>query len=342
LMDEANVFFAGIIRTTDNRITAAADEERNNVAWLRWVSILGGIVIVAVVGLAAHSAVHYTNVISQARDQIAEVNAGLEERVKLRTADLARANEEIQRFAQIVSHDLRAPLVNIVGFAKELETVTRELSADVANASEAELAPPLRAKLATAIDTDLPEAVGFIRSSTQKMDGLVNAILKLSREGQRSLSLQPIDPNQLITAGASAVKHQLNEANGTIAVDVEPGSVVCDRLSLEQIIGNLLDNAVKYRAQGRSLEITIRGRHRPDGGFTLDVADNGRGIAERDLPRVFDMFTRSGPLDQPGEGIGLAFVHAQVRNLGGQISVSSSEDVGTTFSLSLPPLEPSQ
>ena len=95
LMDEANVFFAGVIRAADDRLTTAAAEERRSAAWLRGASILGGLVIVAVVGLAAVTVQRYTKELSDARDQVAEVNAELEERVKHRTSDLARANQEI-------------------------------------------------------------------------------------------------------------------------------------------------------------------------------------------------------------------------------------------------------
>ena len=139
LMDEANVFFAGVIRAADDRLTTAAAEERRSAAWLRGVSILGGLVIVAVVGLAAVTAQRYTKELSDARDQVAEVNAELEERVKQRTSDLARANEEIQRFAHIVTHDLRAPLVNIMGFAGELDASTNELQSAVAAAPKVRL-----------------------------------------------------------------------------------------------------------------------------------------------------------------------------------------------------------
>ena len=121
LMDEAQVFLSGLIRAADKRLTSGVEEQRANAAWLRWISSIGGLIIVAVVGGAAICVLLYTRELAAARDEIAMLTAGLEERVKARTSDLARANDEIQRFAYIVTHDLRAPLVNIMGFTAELE-----------------------------------------------------------------------------------------------------------------------------------------------------------------------------------------------------------------------------
>ena len=120
-MDEANIFFAGIISATDERLTTGVAEQRANATLLRLVSIISGIVIVIVIGIAAVTVVRYTSELRRARTEVSVLNAGLKQRVESRTADLARANADIQRFVQIISHDLRAPLVSIVGFTGELQ-----------------------------------------------------------------------------------------------------------------------------------------------------------------------------------------------------------------------------
>ena len=173
------------------------------------------------------------------------------------------------------------------------------------------------------------------------MDALINAILKLSREGRRSLDLRQLDLEQLIKASVDGVRHQIAEASGIVTFDINVPHVISDRLSLEQIVSNLLDNAVKYRSKDRPLRIDIRAYPTGD-GHSIEIADNGRGIAERDVQRVFEMFTRSGAKDQPGEGIGLAFVQTLVRNLKGQVAVSSALDLGTTFVLTFPRLVQTQ
>jgi signal transduction histidine kinase len=334
LTDEANVFFSGIIRAADERLTTGVREQSANAAWLRTVSIIGGLVIVAVVGGAAFSILRYTRELAAARDEVEILNAELEKRVKDRTADLARANEEIQRFAYIVTHDLRAPLVNIMGFTSELESAVETVKAlvDISDVG----GDPIAQSARDAVSGDLPEAIGFIRSSTKKMDGLINAILKLAREGRRTLRPERLELDDVIRASIAAMQHQILEADGEVRLELATPPVVNDRLSLEQIVGNLLDNAVKYRAKDRPLRIKVRAGIVAGDRLRIEVADNGRGIAEQDMERVFELFRRSGTQDQLGEGIGLAYVRTVVRNLGGEISLTSAVGQGTTFCVVLP------
>jgi signal transduction histidine kinase len=336
LMDEANVFFAGLIRAADDRLTAGVGEQRENATWLRWISTLAGTLIVAVVGGAATAVIRYTRELAEARDEVAALNAGLEERVKDRTANLARANDEIQRFAYIVTHDLRAPLVNIMGFTSELEASVNVLQALIERSGAGASADPAAEAARIAATEDLPEAIGFIRSSTKKMDALINTILKLSREGRRTLRPECVDLGEVIRTSAAAIQHQIAEANGTINVELDVPPMLQDKLSLEQIFGNLFDNAVKYRSKDRPLRIGVRAGVAPGDRIAIEIADNGRGIADQDRERVFELFRRSGVQDQPGEGIGLAYVRTVIRNLGGDITLTSHLDLGTTFRVVLP------
>ena len=331
LMDEANIFFAGIISATDERLTIGVAEQRANATLLRLFSIISGIVIVIVIGIAAVTVVRYTRELRRARTEVSVLNAGLEQRVEARTADLARANADIQRFVQIISHDLRAPLVSIVGFTSELQDSLGDLRLLAERSDD-----PALQEARTAATELLPEAIGYIRSSSDKMERLINAVLKLAREGRRPLKAESIDLREIITAGAAAIQHQLAEAGGKIDVDLGVPDIESDRFSLDLILGNLLDNAVKYRAKERPLQIKVSTRALAGDRVEIEVADNGRGIAERDQERVFDLFKRSGTQDQPGDGIGLAHVLAAVRNLGGEIGVTSELGRGTTFRLTMP------
>jgi signal transduction histidine kinase len=337
LMDEANIFFAGIIRAADERLTTGVGEQKANATLLRWFSIVGGIIIILVIGGAAATVLRYTHELALARDEVGVLNADLEERVKDRTTDLARANDEIQRFVHIITHDLRAPLVSIVGFTGELEGRLKSMQALIDKSGAAsDPADPILQDAVLAATEDVPEAIGFIRSSAAKMNNLINAIMKLSREGRRTLVRERIDLKEVITANAAAIQYQLSEAGGEINLSLDVPPLFNDRLSLEQIFGNLLDNAVKYRSQKRPLRIVVRARAGEGDRIVVEIEDNGRGIAEQDKKRIFELFKRSGAQDQPGEGIGLAYVQAVVRNLGGDISVTSALDEGTTFRVELP------
>ncbi len=270
----------------------------------------------------------------QAQEQLRHTNQNLEAIVEARIGDLRLANEEIQRFAYIVSHDLRAPLVNVMGFTSELDGMRDDLTAFLA-AVEKE-APRLVTKdIRAAVEIDLPEALGFIRSSTGRMDRLIAAILKLSREGRRKLTPEPIEVATLVEAQGKSLSHQLSTGQAELRVADDLPPLVSDRLAVEQIFGNLLDNAVKYLSVGRAGRITVSGR--TEGSVTyFEIADNGRGIAAKDLERVFELFRRSGEQDTPGEGIGLAYVRNLARRLGGDVTVSSELGHGSTFTVALP------
>ena len=167
------------------------------------------------------------------------------------------------------------------------------------------------------------------------MDGLINAILKISRDGRRPLKPETIELKELLEASAASLHHQVSETDGRIEVSADVAPIVADRLSLDQIFGNLLDNAVKYRSD-RPIEIDIKARRIHGNRVRVDVTDNGRGIAPQDHQRVFDLFRRSGTQDKPGEGIGLAHVRTLVRNMGGDITLKSELGEGTTFTVLLP------
>ena len=338
LMDEAQLLFSGVINAADRRSQEGVIEQRNSASALRWVTILGAIVILAVVGGSAWTVLHYTGELTAARSELQGLNEGLEERVRERTADLGRANEEIQRFAYIVTHDLRAPLVNVMGFTSELEASLGTLQSHLVNprtagAQDDGAADEEARRLAL---EDLEEAIGFIRSSTRKMDALINAILKLSREGRRTLKPERVELSKVVEASAEAVQHQVSESGGEIEVDIALPPIVSDRLSLEQIFGNLLDNAVKYGQAGRPLKVAVSASEAPGNRVVVEVTDNGRGIAPQDHERVFELFRRSGAQDRAGEGIGLAHVRTMARSLGGDVTLSSTLGQGTTFKVSLP------
>jgi len=275
----------------------------------------------------------YTIDLTRARDRLNLLNADLEGAVERRTAELQRANDEIQKFAYIVSHDLRSPLVNVMGFTAELEAANAAIG-PLVDRAEAEH-PELVTDDVRSAREDLPEAIGFIRASTQKMDRLITAILQLSRQGRRVLTAEPIDMDRLIHDIIATMEHRLIERDATAIVEGSLPDMVSDRLAIEQIFSNLLDNAVKYLDPDRPGRLVVRGE-RDGSSLLFDVEDNGRGIDPRDHERVFELFRRAGTQNQPGEGIGLAHVRALVYRLGGSIDCTSELGRGSTFRVRLP------
>ena len=276
----------------------------------------------------------FTRDLLASRLRLHRLNTNLEGEVAERTADLTRANAEIQRFAYIVSHDLRSPLVNVLGFTAELEGADKVLTAFV-DKVEAERPDLVDDPVRYAAKEDLPEAISFIRSSTQKMDRLINAILNLSRQGRRVLTAEHLPMDKVIGDIIDSLATLTEERGATIRIDGSLPTLNHDRLAVEQMFQNLLENATKYLKPGVPGEIVVRGqRHGARARF--EVQDNGRGIAPQDHERIFELFRRSGPQDQRGEGIGLAHVRALAYRLGGTVTVSSELNEGATFIVDLP------
>ncbi len=301
--------------------------------------VIVGLITAVLLGLLSLASVmvmrRFASDLTNAQAELKVLNEDLEQRVEERTTDLTRANQEIQRFAYIVSHDLRSPLVNVMGFTSEMEASMKPLHSLVRWLEERDPEGRMPKEVKQAIDVDIPEAIGFIRSSTKKMDNLIGAILKLSREGRRNLTPERLAMASLIDNILATVRHRLDELGGVAEIDGHLPDITSDRLAIEQVLGNLIDNAVKYHSPKRALHISISGTELP-GRVIYEVQDNGRGIDPRDHERIFELFRRSGAQNQPGEGIGLAHVRALVHRLGGVITCVSALDEGATFRISLP------
>lgn len=180
----------------------------------------------------------------------------------------------------------------------------------------------------------VPEALRFIESSTANMDRLIKAILELSRMGRRRLKTETLDSRKVAMRSMEALAH-LIEKNQIVATVGDLPAVRADVLALEQIFGNLLDNAVKYMSPDRPGEIEVLAG-REDGMTVFHVKDNGAGIAKGDTPLVFDLFKRVGENDTGGEGMGLTYVQTLVRRHGGRVWCESGLGKGTTISFTIP------
>lgn len=332
LMGKVRAGLEALVRKAEVSVGTGLGEVEFSVRRLAWLIGLAGVVIFGAAWLGYYLVSASINRLVDAEREIRALNTDLEERVTERTTELTRANDEIQRFAYIVSHDLRAPLVNIMGFTSEMEAGAQSLREYFSISEHGEERRQAAREVA---EQDLPEALGFIKSSTDKMDRLIGAILQLSREGRRELSRERVDLNALLEASVANLAHQIERAGASVSVDGPLPSVVADRLALEQVFGNLLDNAIKYSAPGRANEIKISAAER-GGRVKVTIADKGRGIEPKDQERIFELFRRAGQQDQRGEGIGLAHVRALVRRLGGDVTLTSAFGEGSVFEVDLP------
>ena len=253
------------------------------------------------------------------------------ELLKANEVKLVATNQELKSFANIVAHDFRAPLVNLNGFSQELEYAFKDLR-QIINGS---IVPSKNhpQELNMLLEKDIPEALSFIHSSVNKMERMITALLKLSRLGRRELHYEEINMNELVRVILQAYNHQIAQND----IQVEVGSlpqIRNDYLAMEQIMSNLLDNALKYLEPGRRGEISIYCEE-TEHEVTFYIRDNGRGIAEKDQEKIFEIFQRVGNLHVPGEGMGLAYVKNLIRQMGGQVSCESDLGVGTKISFTV-------
>jgi signal transduction histidine kinase len=331
LMEDIRTQLLGMIAEERRLLDTRRGDSASTNTTLLAANLAGTGVILLIGAISVYLVQRNSRQREQARRELLEANENLEAIVAERTADLREANDEIQRFAYIVSHDLRSPLVNIMGFTTEIESIKKDTFAQLSAMHETDTDA---AQKTLELSKDFDESLVFIKSSIGKMDRLINSILKLSREGQRTFKPEYVSMDQLIKTITDAVAHQAAEKDAEITVEPLP-PLKSDRLALEQIFSNLVDNALKYTRPDLPGRIRIRGRVET-AQVVYEVEDNGRGIAPEDHQRVFDLFRRAGQQDQKGEGIGLAHTRALVRRLGGYMTLKSALGEGSTFIVTLP------
>src|SRR3981189_2396208 len=231
---------AGQMRVEEDRLfvqrTTRADRSQTLAASMTGI---GSGFVVVLAGISIFLVRRSARARNDAEALLRDNNLNLEATIDERTADLREANDEIQRFAYIVSHDLRSPLVNIMGFTSELEELRGDIFKRIAALARAQSA--LTADNATdsaepalegpdkQLSEDFSEALGFIKSSIAKMDRLITAILNLTREGGREFEPVKIDTRELIEAIVATVAHQASEAEAQIHIEPLP-DIISDRL----------------------------------------------------------------------------------------------------------------
>lgn len=273
---------------------------------------------------------HVIGALSTARD-ITEAQLAQRQREQLLT-NLEMKNDELQSVLYTASHDLRSPLVNIQGFGGELQRACEKLKSLMGSCS---LDGESRQEIMKLLSDEVPESLHFVKAGADKIQLLLDGLLRLSRVGSIEISLEPLKMNELLGKVLHAQRFQIQQRQAEVTVDPLP-ACLGDVVMVNQLFGNLIDNALKYSEPSRPCRIRISG-HIADNHAEYAVADNGVGIEPEHCQEIFQIFYRLHPGGAiPGEGLGLAIVKRILDRLGGAIRVESTPGKGTTFWISLP------
>ena len=270
----------------------------------------------------------HTLVVAAVRDSTAwlnqqqaleDLNGRLEERVRDRTrrleeqAALLRAtNEELEAFSSSISHDLRAPLRSVAGFARIVE---RDHGGSLDETGRRHLAK--------------------VRESTIRMGTMIDGLLTFSRLQRQALNVRPVRLAPLVEEAWADLAEERGDRVIELTVDDLPKCSADARL-LRHVLGNLLSNAIKYTRDRERARVRVSGRRDEHGVAVFSVADNGVGFDPRYAAKLFEIFQRlHRDEDYEGTGVGLALTARIVRRHGGRIWADSAPDAGATFSFTL-------
>ena len=248
---------------------------------------------------------------TRAEARVLELNASLEQRVSDRTAALESANRELESFSYSVSHDLRAPLRAIHGFAGILLQECKQK-----------------------LDEQEYSLLTRINQNAVRMNQLIGDLLQFARVGREPLHSTRIDMRQLVDAVIADL--QAGAASGAEIVIGELPPAMGDASVLRQVWQNLIGNALKFSRNTAHAKVRIEGARR-DGMIEYAVSDNGAGFDAKHADKLFGVFQRLHTSREfEGTGIGLAIAQRIVQRHGGSIAAEGAVGSGSTFRFTLP------
>lgn len=234
---------------------------------------------------------------------------------KSRLADeLLRSNKDLEEFAYVASHDLQEPARTTQAYLGLLE---------------ADLGPEL--------DPEARESLLIAKQGAARMRMIVKDLLEYSRAARAGpVAAEAVDLSVVVRSVLAETRSSIEAADAEVIVGEALPTVAAPESAVERVVSNLVSNAIKYRSPNRRCRVEITASQE-DGLVTLSVADNGIGIEDQHLPRLFQMHSRMNVQDEyPGNGMGLAISRQSVERAGGRVGVRSEFGVGSTFWFTLP------
>ncbi len=251
--------------------------------------------------------------VSELNEELTRHAGALEQRVEARTAQLAKRNQELKEFAYTVSHDLKAPLRGIAGYAIELSRKHRD------GLSE-------RGQF----------CVTQIGAAAANLDRLIENLLHYARLDADVPSIADVDVRDLVDRVLHERQHAIAEQHAEVSVDIPFTTAPAWEQGLTQIVTNLFDNALKYSRAARPPRVRIAATL-VAGECQLAVSDNGIGFDMRYHDRIFGLFNRLVRMEEyEGTGAGLAIVRKVVDKQRGRVWAMSAPGEGATFFVALP------
>jgi PAS domain S-box-containing protein len=269
------------------------------------------------------------SVISLGNNQFSTVTTDITEIQHSKEA-IFRNNKELENYIYVASHDLRSPLVNIQGFSQRLQKQSTDLLRII---KESKVDNIDKLEILKIVDEDMPKSLNYVLTNVVKMDKLINGLLQVSRTGKMTMSPRHIDMNKLITSIIGSYNYQFTEINANVIIN-KLTSCYGDENQLNRLFSNLISNAIKYRCKERKLNIEISAESNYN-KVIYSIRDNGIGIHQKYLDKMWDIFFRVDNKYEEGDGIGLSIVKRIVDLHKGKTWVESEEGIGSTFYVEL-------
>jgi signal transduction histidine kinase len=244
---------------------------------------------------------------------------------------LEQKSRDLEQIIYVTSHDLRSPLVNVQGFAKELARSIMELMEAI---HTGDISAEAMRKIGPILKKDIPESLEYIQSSITQMDMQLSALLKLSRLGRAAINVEQLDMNRTVSEILKTLEFVAKEKGVKIEVEELP-PCMADAAQTNQIFLNLIGNALKYLDAKRPGIIQVRGNTQ-ENRVIYCIEDNGVGIARGYQEKIFEIFYRVEQHKCPGEGLGLTIVRQSAEKQNGAVWVESEAGKGSRFFVKLP------